>query len=282
MIILSLQIYNWFKKFRKERPKDIGFSLHKDKIYADYIIEDFVSLLTFNINHFDINIVNILKTFIITIFRETSYCKENNFINNQCMRKSGLHGLLAEIFFTECITCKKPLIDVDYQCIDKICKNCKLHYEIKSLSWTDYPPHINSYKFGEISGVKNFLKKNNNILILHCISGYFYTTVKKIINHKKTTFNIIRKNKAILTNISLNQLLNYSKEKIENDRLKVNIQLEGSLFTKIKNKKDLYDIKMSLLKIFSYVDDFFKLPWNIDDNFYSIKNVKDTILHFKI
>lgn len=280
-ISLKSNFENWYSDFRRKRLKDLGCSIVKNKqIYADIILNDFSSYLEFNITKNRIRIkIDMLKSFIFEIFRETSYCHENDLVEeNQCMKDYKLQGILSNCFFTNCIHCKNILINVDFNCIDKICNFCNIHYEIKSLSWSKYPPNLHFYKFGEISGVRSFFKNENNIIVLHTKIGYYYTTIKDIITDNNTLFTIENTEKI---NITFQEFL-LSTEK----KKKINIQISRKLFksiNKIKvNNKFLQDVKYCFLQIFSQIDNYFHLPWNTKNNFKCLEDVQDTILKFNL
>ena len=283
---LSQVFVNWYTEFRDKRKKVLGWvdnNNNDNYIYADDIIHEFSSLLEFTISSMNKKIKkDIICSFLYEIFRETSYCYEKCLVNeNQCMKKYKLTGILSNCFFTNCIYCNKLLINVDYNCIDKICKNCNFHYEIKSLSWSNYPPYHHFYKFGEISGVKKFLENENNVIVLHTKVGYYYTTVKNLIEDKDTLFSIENTKSR---NICLSDFLKYENENNEkkNNKNKVNIQISRKLFKKIKKVRfNTDDVKFCLTEIFSKIDKYYTLPWNTSNNFKNLDSVHDTIINFR-
>lgn len=284
MINLSTLILNWYFLSRIKTPKSLGLKVKlKNDISADYFIHDFASLLIFDLNTSNIEIkINILHSFITEFFRETSYCYENCCTNNQCMIHYKLHGTLSSSFFTSCINCSNILHNVDYQCIDKICDKCRIQYEIKSLSWTEYPPKYHFYKFGEISGVKSFLRQNNNIIVVHTQTGYYYVYVNEIIENHNSLFTIVDKyEKVVKFNLKLQQFLDFKQ--YNDNRLKVNIRIDGILFKKINYENfNLEDVKNSIIDIFVTVNKFLKLPWSIGGSFSSLSDVRRSIECFTI
>lgn len=287
MKYLSISFLNWYFLTRIKNPKSLGLKIKsKNEISADYFISDFASLLMFYLNGSNIEIEikeNILYCFIIELFRETSYCYENYCTNNQCMINYKLQGTLSSSFFTSCINCNNILQNVDYKCIDKICNKCSIQYEIKSLSWAKFPPKYHFYKFGEILGVKSFIQKKNNIIIVHTQTGYYYVYVNKIIENYNTLFTIVDKYKKVVKfNLKLQQFLDFKQYKNDN-RLKVNIQIDGSFFKKINYENfHLEDVKIHIIDLFNHINKFYKLPWSIGKNFSSIHDIKKSIECFVI
>lgn len=285
-VSLSDIFIEWYDNFRLNRSKDLGCSSIDDMIFADYIYKNFSLSLDFNIfsNCIDIK-KDMINSFACEIFRETSYCREKNLVeDNQCMTHNKLMGVLSNCFFTNCIYCDKLLENTDFACIDKICENCencenceKLKYEIKSVSWSNYPPEFKFYKFGEISGVKKFLRNDNNIVVLHTKTGYYYTTVKNILNDRGyTMFTIDDKNR----NISLKKFISFDDNK---KRIKVNIQIRGCLFEKYTNNSalNLSDVKNCFSEIVVTIHDRFELPFKKNkNNFKSLEDIEDTIHQF--
>lgn len=284
-ITLSNIFRNWYSDFRINRSKELGCTPCTNEIFADFILQEFSLSLKFQINkNYSWIKKDMIKSFLYEIFRETSYCHEKHLVEeNQCMNNNKLQGVLSNCFFTNCIYCDNLLDNVDFACIDKICENCeKLKYEIKSVSWSKYPPNSHFYKFGEISGVRKFLRNEENMVVLHTKTGYYYTTVKNIIKDKYTLFTIDDEN-IENRNISLENFVSFVEE--NEKRVKVNIKISGHLFVKYTNSNkalNINDVKTCFLQIFSIIDHYFKLPFKKNKNFKSLKDVEDTIIQFKL